>query len=430
MVERDLTTKHGMITVTSRAPVHVTGTDVVLDFTDDPNPQLVVCGRRFDAAAPEDLAASIRTDSATAVLPLPLEAHTDGLTLVLRQPAGLFGESAGAHLSGAPALLASAKAERLAPAAPGSWLPDLELGEVEYKMLDGLVAGERWEGPLVVSMPRTGSTLLGMLFLLLRDPAGHGAHVFDRYIHEPAAPLYWQGRLVESIDEIITEPLTPRDIIQESAYQFANRSLARWFLHQARKPIVFTVRHPQLAWPSRWRIMLRMRLEQQQDDPDRERISAALRTDDFSGLGDILTDVSPPDNGWLAMLSLIQCCLEDGLEFVVVDNGRFREDPEAMLRRLCDRLGVPFHDRLTTWSDLSEVRDRVVMGELARGEEYDHYYRRTLDSASGIQRHDRALVTVDRFPGELRGQTEHTVTIDEAVTWYHMLLARPEAIRV
>jgi hypothetical protein len=430
LVERDLTTSHGMITVATASPVRTTGTDVVVDFTGVLRPRLAVCGRHFEAATPSGLASSMRTGSAAAVVGLPLEAHVEGSTLVLRQPAELFGPGAGAYLSGVAALDAAAKAATLAPVAPGSWLPEIEFGEVEHKLLDALVAEDRWDGPLVVSMPRTGSTLLGMLFLLLRDPPGTGTWRFDRYIHEPAAPLFWQGRLVDSIDEIITDPLTPRDVIQESAYQFSAKPLARWFLRQARSPVVFAVRHPQISWPSRWRIMLRMRLEKHPDDPDRDRIAAALESEDFSELGDILTAVTPADNGWLATLSLIQCCLEEGIDFVVIDNARFRTHPESILAQVCGRLGLPFDPHLTDWSDLSEIRDRVVMGELARGEEYEHYYRRTIDSSSGIIRRDRPLLDARRFPPELRGAGEGPVTVEEAVTWYHMLIARDEALRV
>ena len=173
-----------------------------------------------------------------------------------------------------------------------------------------------------------------------------------------------------------------------------------------------------------------MRVEKQTRDPDRDRIEAALESDDFSALGDILTSVTPADNGWLATLSLIQCCVEEGIDFVVVDNGRFRTDPESMLAQICDRLGLPFDPHLTDWNDLSEIRDRVVMGELARGEEYQHYYRRTIDSTSGIVRQDRPLLEPGRFPPELRGHGDGPVTLDEAATWYHMLIAREEALRV
>lgn len=430
MVERERVTSHGMITVATRAPLRIEGTEVFVDFSGDPEPQLEVCGLDMSAPTVGALASAMESGSAETVLGLPHTVRTEGSTLVLRQPDELFTDRAGSCLAGPDALDAAEKAASLAPLAPGSWQPDIVVGEVEHKMLDALVAGDRWDGPLVVSMPRTGSTLLGMLFLLLRDPPGTGEWRFDRYIHEPAAPLFWQGRLVDSIDEIITEPLTPRDVVQESAYQFSAKPLARWFLRQARKPVIFAVRHPQISWPSRWRIMLRMRLEKNPLDTDADRIAAALESDDFSALGDILTTVTPADNGWLATLSLIQCCLEDGIEFVVVDNARFRADPESMLAQVCERLGLPFDPHLTDWNDLSEIRERVVMGELARGEEYSHYYRRTVDSSSGIIRQDRPLVGADRFPAELRGQGDGPVTIDEAVTWYHMLIARNEALRV
>lgn len=430
MVERDLTMSSGMITVVTHAPMRIEGTDVAVDFSQDAEPLIEVCGHRFEASSVRVLAKAIESGFARTLLDVPLTARAEGSTLVLGQPDELFSDRAGTYLTGSDALEAAVKASQLAPVAPGSWLSDIEVGDVELKMLDELVRGDRWDGPLVVSMPRTGSTLLGMLFLLLRDPPGTGEWRFDRYIHEPAAPLFWQGRLVNSIDEIISEPLTERDVIQESAYQFSTKPLARWFLRQARRPVVFAVRHPQLSWPSRWRIMLRMRLEENPRGPDADRIAAALESDDFSQLGDILSAVTPADNGWLATLSLIQCCLEEDIDFVIVDNTRFRSDPESMLAQICERLDLPFDPYVTDWKDLSEIRQRVVMGDLARGEEYEHYYRRTIGSSSGIIRQDRPLLDPSRFPEELRGKGDGPVTVDEAVTWYHMLIARVEALRV
>lgn len=420
----------GMLAVGTRAVIGVDGPRITLEFSPGSRPACTLNGVRYEAASPTALAAQITERHTGSLLNVPLTVSVDAQRLTIAQPAEVVSAGAGAVATGSAVADSVAKAESLVPLAPGSWLPDIEVGEVEHKFLDSLVTEDRWDGPLVISMPRTGSTLLGMLFLLLRDPPGSGDYVFERYIHEPAAPLFWQGRMVDSIDEIITDPLTPRDVIQESAYQFASKPLARWFLRQARTPVIFAVRHPQLAWPSRWRILLEMRLENDPDAPDAARMQHAIDNEDFSALGDVLTAVTPPDNGWLAFLSLIQCCIEDGTDFVIVDNARFRADPDAVLGQICERLGLPFDPHLTDWSDLAEIRERVVMGELARGEEYEHYYRATMDSSSGIVRQDRELLPADRFPPELRGRSAEFVTIEDAATWYHMVIGRPEAITV
>ncbi len=293
--------------------------------------------------------------------------------------------------------------------------------------LDTLTPQGSWGGPIIVSMPRTGSTLLATLFLLLHDH--EGKHVFDRYIHEPVAPIFWENEPIESVLEVAAGRLTERDIVQESAYQFTSKEIAHWFLNRARKPIAFVMRHPQLAWPSRWRIMLREWLAEDPDSPDAGRFHDALDGNDFSDLGDILTSrVTQPDNGWYSFISLINRCREEDIEFVIVDNDRFRKDPDRVLGEMCQRWGHDFDDAMTTWDDLSEAKPRVVMSELAAGPEYAWYYAGTLGSTGGIIRTDQQPAPLDRFPEILRGASEDHLTIDTAVEWYEMLLALPETI--
>jgi len=298
---------------------------------------------------------------------------------------------------------------------------------VEPAQLEALTPQGSWGGPIIVSMPRTGSTLLATLFLLLRDH--DGKHVFERYIHEPAAPIFWENKPIESFLDVADGKLTERDIVQESAYQFTAKEIAHWFLHRARKPIAFVMRHPQLAWPSRWRIMVREWLAEDPDSPDAGRFHDALDGNDFSDLGDILTSrVTQPDNGWYSFISLINLCREEDIEFVIVDNARFRSDPDRVLGEMCQRWGHDFDDAMTTWDDLSEAKPRVVMSDLAAGPEFAWYYAGTLGSKGGIIRTDQQPAPLDRFPEILRGESDDHLTIDTAVQWYEMLLALPETL--
>jgi hypothetical protein len=303
----------------------------------------------------------------------------------------------------------------------------LHVTERDLAELDTLTAQGRWNGPLVVSMPRTGSTLLGTIFLLLRDAAGE--HVFERYVHEPVAPVFWQDRPVSSIPEFVGQ-LSPGDIIQESAYQFGSKEIARWFLRNARSPVAFVMRHPLLAWPSRWRIMLREWLANEADSLDATRWRAAFEANDFTEIGDILTTkVAQPDNGFYSFLSLINLCHDEGIDFVIVDNARFRADPDGILAQMCGRWGHEYDDAMTNWDDLAEAKPRVAMSELAAGPEYDWYYARTLESTNGIIRTDQEPVPLERFPTILRGESTDHLTIDTAVEWYEELLALPQTLR-
>lgn len=305
----------------------------------------------------------------------------------------------------------------------------LEFNRHERELMDGLAADGRWNGPLVVAMPRTGSTLMGILFLLVEDPTSPSGYRFDRYLHEPVAPVFWRGDPVQSIASFISSPLTDRDVVQESAYQFAHPDLARWFLTQARHPVIFTMRDPRLAWPSRWRVMLAQLVAESPGDPDAEAARAALAADDFSGLGRFLTErVRPPDNGFYAFLSLIELCDRAGIEYVIIDNTRFRDHPEPTLRSLCEHLQIDFDFAMVDWTTLDATRSRIVMSDLALGEEYEWYYAGTIGSDRGILPETHVPVDASRFPDELRGVGGRYLTVDEAVTWYRLLLDRPETM--
>jgi len=320
---------------------------------------------------------------------------------------------------------------------PNSDLPSVDdhlawraqIDAADLGALDAMTPQGSWDGPLIVSMPRTGSTLLATLFLLLRDR--DGGQVFRRYIHEPVAPIFWEDKRLDSILDLTAGRLTDHDIVQESAYQFTSKEIARWFLHRARKPISFVMRHPRLTWPSRWRIMLREWLATDPDSSDADRCRRALDADDFSDLGDLLTArVTQPDNGWYSFISLINLCRDEGIEWVIVDNARFRDDPDGILGQLCRRWGHEYDDAMTTWQDLSEAKTRIVMSDLAAGPEYQAYYATTLSSTGGIVREDRKPLDLDHFPESLRGRSEEHLTIDEAVDWYQTLLALPETLTV
>jgi len=278
---------------------------------------------------------------------------------------------------------------------------------------------ETWGGRLIVSMPRTGSTLLGAVMLL--------SGAFDRYLHEPAAPVFWDGLAPGGVlaDQ---GGAGPGDVIQESAYQFASAALAGSFLDAARAPVVFTTRDPRLAWPSRWRLMFREWLDADPHDPDAGRLRAALDADDFSEVGDlILGRVPQPDHGLGAFLALLEECDHRRQGVLVVDNGRFRRDPGAALGRICEAWEVPSHPGMASWPDLSAVLPRVVMTDLGR-REYPWYYARTLGSTGGIAPERTEPLPLDRFPAVLRGEGARPLAIETALAWHAALLDRPDAV--
>jgi hypothetical protein len=421
----------GLLEVRAAADIVAVDTSLVIDFgAQDSDFQLELNGRRLTAGTPASLADKIaaqRRAEASRVIAVPYEAAVEGRRLVLSPGSTSRTSPVGAYLSGPEAQAAVDKAWRVVESSLDAW-PAAPTG-VDPPGMGGLVDEPQWNGPLVVAMPRTGSTLLGILFLFCRSPGPGDGHRFDRYVHEPVAPVFWRGDDVSGVAEFIRSPRAGRDVVQESAYQFTYPQLAKWFLSRARQPVVFTMRHPQLAWPSRWRAMLAKAIAEQPEAPDAEALQVALDEDDFSGLGDYLTErVRPSDNGFYAFMSLIDMCVQEGIEFVIIDNTRFRDHPEPTLRDLCGRLGIDFDPAMTTWTSLEPVLPRVVMSDLALGDEYQWYYAGTLGSVRGIEPETHKLVDPGRFPEALRGVSDQHLTIDEAVTWHQLLLSRPETL--
>ena len=415
----------GLLEVCTAAPLSKVGGSLVIDFTSDSMEiRIELNGRPFSADSPSGLADALletRAEQENQLFAVPYGVTVDATRVVIdpHEP------SLGTALRGTQIRHAVAKASRMTLGAEAAW-PAADTVDDPAGSLDRLAAGGRWDGPLIVSMPRTGSTLMGILFLFNRTDDGHR---FERYIHEPAAPLFWRGDDAEAMARFVDPPLSERDVVQESAYQFAHPEVARWFVSQARSPVIFTMRHPRLAWPSRWRAMLgKMRFEQP-DHPEAAAAGEALDADDFSSMGRHLSQsVRPADNGFHAFVALIDHCHSHGIEYVIVDNTRFRGHPDDSVRAMCERLGIPFDPAMTAWSDLAEVRSRVVMSDLATGEEYDWYYAGTLSSSQGIEPESHVPLDRARFPAELLGTSDELLTIDEAELWYQLLLDRPETL--
>ena len=420
---------YGLIELETSACVERGAGEIIVDFFDADRPAIDVNGKSYDATTVAELAARLsahRRDTAEHAVVIPWRASAAGDRLVLTVRDDLTPVDGEALLGGREAALAVDRAREVVGSRYHSWPLADSIGDAAR--LTGDVAGAGgWDGPLVVAMPRTGSTLMGILFLFASDDSGR--HRYRRYLHEPSAPVYWSGADVSSIARFLSPPLGPRDIVQESAYQFAHPRIAKWFLSRARRPVIFTIRHPQLSWPSRWRVMLDQLVAERPGNHAVPAARTALTRRDFSAMGDFLIrSVRPADNGFFSFVSLIQMCIDEGIEFAIVDNTRFRNDPERTMRGLCVRLGIEYDPAMVDWTTLEPVLDRVVMSDLALGDEYQWYYSRTLGSHRGILPETSELLDPEAFPGQLRGAGGPHLTIDEAVTWYRLLLARPEAL--
>jgi hypothetical protein len=409
--------------------VEVAASAMVIDFgTRKADPELELNGLRFRAGTPAELGAAVAAhgrDEPKRLFSINYDVVVEDTRVVIT-PTPSLGAFSDTCLAGADAESAIDRAELVLASAGDAWPLGPAPSHTESEVLSGLADEGGWDGPLVVSMPRTGSTLMGILFLFAG--VSRGASVFRRYVHEPAAPVFWRGD-DPAFTRRFVDRLGPADVVQESAYQFAHPEIAAWFLRNARRPVVFTVRHPQLSWPSRWRAMLSQLVAEQPGHPLHAQASVALESRDYAPLGEFLTtSVRPPDNGFYSFIWMLDLCLREGIDFILVDNTRFRDRPEATLRALCERLDVAFDPAMVEWSNLDMIRERIVMSDLASGDEYRWYYEGTVGSRTGIRPETHEPVPGTRFPDVLRGVGGEHLSIDEATTWYRLLLSRPEAL--
>ena len=96
----------------------------------------------------------------------------------------------------------------------GAWPMASRIEGPTMDSLEALSGDGEWDGPLEVSMPRTGSTLIGMLFLFCLDSQRPSGYRFDRYLHEPAAPVFWRGDDLRSVTDFVST-LSDGDVVQE-----------------------------------------------------------------------------------------------------------------------------------------------------------------------------------------------------------------------
>ena len=94
-----------------------------------------------------------------------------------------------------------------------------------------------------------------------------------------------------------------------------------------------------------------------------------------------------------------------GQDIPVIDSTQFLLDPEAGLRRLCQRLGIPFSDRMLHWPKGRRASDGVWAA---------HWYE-AVENSSGFQALSAPTVELT---------AAHQAIVDEARPYYEMLLAR------
>jgi hypothetical protein len=222
-------------------------------------------------------------------------------------------------------------------------------------------------GPVavVLSPPRCASTALAFSLWQHR--------VFRWYVHEPFDRAYHQSLPMESSAEALGCPLDraggggPRAagegvVVKEMTFQ-AGPATAE-LVGAATLPVVLAVRDPRLAVLSRARQLA-------------------------AGGGRAAFTLA--EAGWRAFGDARRLLGALGLDYVIVDTGDVRREPQRMMRALTERLGLEWDEVVLSWPRLGETR----LGNL--GDQQALWYERVL-SSTGFEPPVEPLPS----PGELR----------------------------
>ena len=202
---------------------------------------------------------------------------------------------------------------------------------------------------LVVAPPRSVSTAFA------RALGKHSA--FHRYIHEPCGLYSYEDTTLAVVLDALAD-LEPHTLMKEMTFQIRDAPVAGSFLRHCRHPILFLLRSPLLTIESRVRMVLTdLAKDDRTSVEDKARIQQAIEAKQYQGLDDLVTDDAFPlyRTGWTDLGRQLAFCREESIDHVVVEASRFREQPEAVLSAVCDRLGLEFEPAMLRWAPRSAL---------------------------------------------------------------------------
>ncbi|MCB9762424.1 MAG: hypothetical protein H6739_21685 [Alphaproteobacteria bacterium] len=261
---------------------------------------------------------------------------------------------------------------------------------------------------LIVAPPRSASTAFS------RALGQHSA--FRRQIHEPCEVWSYQRGSLQVILDALAD-LDAHTLIKEMTFQIREPALARSFLRNSRAPVLFLVRSPLRTIESRLRMVLTdLKAEPTTSEADRARIEQAIAARDHRGVADLLTEEVFPlwRTGWADLGDQLALCRAEGIDHLIVEAGRFRADPEATLRAVCARLGLPFEPQMLQW----QRHDRTPHGAW---DAHARWYAR-VNQSTGVLPPDTEDIQEERFPPRFRAH------VPEAMAVYREALSSPSCI--
>lgn len=261
---------------------------------------------------------------------------------------------------------------------------------------------------LIVAPPRSASTAFA------RALGRHSA--FNRYIHEPCGLYSYEDTTLAVVLDALAE-LEPDTLMKEMTFQIQDRSLAASFLRHCRHPILFLVRSPLLTLESRVRMVLTdLANEDRTSADDKARIRQAIEAKKYQDLDDLVTEDTFPlyRTGWTDLGRQLALCREEGIDHVVVDASRFRSEPEAVLRAVCDRLDLEFEPAMLRWAP----RSALPPGALER---HAIWYARVGES-TGVLPPEDVAVDEAHLPARFRAH------LPDAIAVYSLAIASPQCL--
>lgn len=251
---------------------------------------------------------------------------------------------------------------------------------------------------LIIAPPRTASTSLARVLF-------NNSKV-EKYNHEPCDYYCHDNAGIQSIiDELTKEPA---DLIKEMTFQMGTTRVAEIFLSNARKPVIFQIRHPFLTVESRIRMVLNVML-QNPNLPDslRKRIKDVVSRQVYNSIDDILTeDVFPLKYlGWRDLKIQMDYCKKNNIPYIVSDARDLRTQQVKHVTDLCQHLGLQFEKEMIDWKEASKFK-------IANLPDQKIWYRRVVKS-KGILPCVEIKISLDKFPERFRDEVTHAVKIYE-----------------
>ncbi len=261
---------------------------------------------------------------------------------------------------------------------------------------------------LVLSPPRGASTAFA------RALQQHSK--IQRYFHEPYGRYSYEGASLASVlDEL--EGLEPGALIKEMTFQLRDLETAEALFRHVASPVIFLARSPLLTVESRIRLVLTDLIQAPDTaEADRQAAEAAIAAKDYAPVDGLLSEELFPlfRTGWSDFATQFDLCRRLGLDYAVVETSEFRRQPEAILTRLCSRLGWEFESGMLSW----EPRSALPPGALNR---HANWYAR-VGQSTGVQPPTEELLELNRFPARFQAHLPKALaTYEEAVQDAHCL---------